>query len=85
MAQINIGEEQNPTISNEQEVQIQESEQNTLVNISDPEPKPSEEQLLPPSDKIEGLTSEELNDPNKISVTIADKDAPIVVLFGPPA
>lgn len=85
MAQINIGEEQNPTISNEQEVQIQEPEQNTPVNISDPEPKPSEEQLLPPSDKIEGLTSEELNDPNKISVTIADKDAPIVVLFGPPA
>lgn len=33
----------------------------------------------------QGLSVEELRDPNKISVTIADKDAPIVVLFGPPA
>ena len=27
----------------------------------------------------------ELNDPNKINVTIADKDAPLVILFGPPS
>lgn len=32
-----------------------------------------------------GLTLEELNDPNKIKVTIADYKTPIVVLFGPPA
>lgn len=32
-----------------------------------------------------GLSDEEIKDPNKIQVTIADKDAPIVVLFGPPA
>ena len=34
---------------------------------------------------IFGLTSEELNDPNKINVTIADTNAPLVILFGPPA
>ena len=32
-----------------------------------------------------GLSDEEIKDHNKIQVTIADKDAPIVVLFGPPA
>lgn len=35
--------------------------------------------------KIDGLTQEEYNDPNKIAVTMADQSAPIVVLFGPPA
>lgn len=34
---------------------------------------------------IRGLSSEELKDPNKISVEIADKSVPIVLLFGPPA
>ena len=34
---------------------------------------------------IFGLSAEELNDYQKISITIADKQAPIVVLFGPPA
>lgn len=47
--------------------------------------KQAEEQILPPSDNIHGLTAEEMKDPNRISVTIADQDAPIVVLFGPPA
>ena len=32
-----------------------------------------------------GLTAEEQSDPNKIIVTIADQDTPIVVLFGPPS
>ena len=35
--------------------------------------------------EIHGLAREELNDPNKIQITIADKQNPIVVLFGPPA
>ena len=48
-------------------------------------PVADEEKVMLPSDKINGLSAEELKDPNKISVTIADKDAPIVVLFGPPA
>lgn len=32
-----------------------------------------------------GMTSEELNDANKIKVTIADYKTPLVILFGPPA
>lgn len=32
-----------------------------------------------------GMTEEELKDPNKISVTIADYKTPIVILFGPPS
>ena len=32
-----------------------------------------------------GMSSEELNDANKIKVTIADYNTPLVVLFGPPA
>lgn len=34
---------------------------------------------------IQGLTQAEINDPNKIKVTIDDNTTPIVVLFGPPA
>jgi hypothetical protein len=33
----------------------------------------------------EGLTMEEVNDANKIKVTIADYKTPIVILFGPPS
>ena len=44
-----------------------------------------DDHVMMPSDSINGLSAEELRDPNKISVTIADKDAPIVVFFGPPA
>lgn len=32
-----------------------------------------------------GMSSVELDDANKIKVTIADKDTPLVVLFGPPS
>lgn len=32
-----------------------------------------------------GLTKEEENDPNKIKVTISDTQAPLVILYGPPA
>lgn len=34
---------------------------------------------------IYGLSPSELNDPNSIKVTIADSEAPLVILFGPPA
>ncbi|MBO5829520.1 MAG: ATP-binding protein [Paludibacteraceae bacterium] len=34
---------------------------------------------------IKGLSKEEYNDPNQIRVTIADPNAPLVILFGPPA
>lgn len=32
-----------------------------------------------------GISQAELNDPNKIRVTIADESAPLVILFGPPS
>lgn len=37
------------------------------------------------SNYTNGLTTEEVLDPNKIKVTVADTKVPIVVLFGPPA
>lgn len=83
MAQVTIGEEPTPITPIEPQ---QEPIQDQLSTGEHSEPqKATEDELLPPSDKIIGLTVEELKDPNKISVTIADKDAPIVVLFGPPA
>ena len=36
-----------------------------------------------PSVTSSGMTMEEVSDPNKITVTIADDETPIVVLFGP--
>ena len=36
-------------------------------------------------DSKRGLNANELNDPNKINITIADKKTPIVILFGPPS
>lgn len=33
----------------------------------------------------QGLSTAELNDPNSIKVDVADKKAPLVILFGPPA
>ncbi len=82
--EMNVHEDQlNPTVSMETiQEQIQEP---SVVSNSDNTDTTSEEQLLPPSDKIVGLTAEELSDPNKISIEISDKKAPIVVLFGQPA
>lgn len=34
---------------------------------------------------IHGLSEAELNDPNSIRVDVGDKNAPLVILFGPPA
>lgn len=35
--------------------------------------------------KVQGLSEAEMNDPNSIIVTVSDPDAPLVILFGPPA
>ncbi|MBD5231202.1 MAG: hypothetical protein HDS66_03490 [Bacteroidales bacterium] len=43
------------------------------------------EDPIPLTDATEGMTMKEINDANKIKVTIADKTTPIVVLFGPPS
>ena len=56
----------------------------------------SEDRQNMPSDPVEkadfvsepkvlrSLSEKELNDPDQINVTIADKNAPLVILFGPP-
>lgn len=86
MAQVNIGEEQNPVIPTDLGKGI-DLEQNPvdLTDIEKVDPDSADEKLLPPSDKIVGLSSEEINDPNKINIEISDHNAPIVVLFGQPA
>jgi len=47
------------------------------------------EPTIEPAQNVEtnsaGMTMEELNDPNKIKVTIADDETPLVILFGPPS
>lgn len=37
------------------------------------------------SDGVSGLSTQEMNDPNNICVTVSDPNAPLVILFGPPA
>jgi len=37
------------------------------------------------SSNDKGLSMEEINDPNRIQVTVADDETPLVILFGPPA
>lgn len=79
MAQLSLNEEQTPVISNDP-IEVEQ----TIVEepIAD---SPVVNENATTTSNIVGLSNEELNDPNKISVVIADKDAPIVVLFGPPA
>lgn len=80
MAQVNIGEEQNPIITTEP-IQAPESIQ---IPVQDKENDTNEDEtILPPSDKIVGLSEEELRNPNNINIEVADQEAPIVVLYGP--
>lgn len=48
---------------------------NSILDVSTPNVQVNED----------GMSSEELNDANKIKVTIADYKTPLVVFFGPPA
>ncbi len=73
MAKISLEEEQIETVQK-------------VETIEEPVVTDSEQALeQEPCTNLNGLSFEEIKDPNKINVTIADKDAPIVVLFGPPA
>lgn len=45
----------------------------------------SESTINKEEQKIKGLSKEEYNDPNQIRVTITDDEAPLIILFGPPA
>lgn len=59
--------------------------------ISEPQPEPISSaaapgfQQEPLGSSVNGLSQQELNDPNKITVTVPDDETPIVVLFGPPS
>lgn len=57
----------------------------SVVNILNDNPVRIEEQHERKSVKIHGLSAAELADPNNISVTISDTEAPLVILFGPPS
>lgn len=77
MADIKMGEQNTPIEESNNTIEEQNNQikgQTTIVE---------EENVPQPSERIKGLSSEELKDPNQISVEIADTRAPIVVLFGP--
>ena len=40
---------------------------------------------IQPESGVHGLSAIEMNDPNSIRVTVSDPNAPLVILFGPPA
>lgn len=58
---------------------IDDNDQVTAVQVDNNRAKAVDE------DGIHGLTGEEITDPNKIMVTVADTETPIVVLYGPPS
>ncbi|SHF95039.1 hypothetical protein SAMN05444405_1182 [Bacteroides luti] len=70
---LNVKSQVNDELANEQTSIIEEKTSST------------ESKSIPVEEVIRGLNKEELNDPNKINVTIADKNAPLVILFGPPS
>ena len=61
-----------------------QEEAKTPIEIDIQEGKTVPEAVTLPVDG-NGMSMEEINDPNKIKVTIADNKTPLVVLFGPPA
>jgi GTPase SAR1 family protein len=56
-----------------------------VVNFVTPISETKSTDGIMPNSDIRGLSALEMNDPNSISVTIADPNAPLIVLFGPPA
>ena len=59
--------------------------ENHLVPEQPIESAPTVETHAQPVNAIHGLSATELSDPNSIHVTVSDPDAPLVILFGPPA
>ena len=62
-----------------------DNEPENIQDINIPEVEEAGETAPVNAESINGLDESERRDPNSISVTIADKDTPIVVLFGPAA
>lgn len=79
MADLNFHTDNNPLIDNssysDQTVdKVISSDSDAKINTD-----------IPTAENTRGMSSEELNDTNKISINIADKDIPLIILFGPPA
>lgn len=79
MADLNFHTDNNPLIDNssysDQTVdKVISSDSDAKINTD-----------IPTAENTRGMSSEELNDANKISINIADKDIPLIILFGPPA
>lgn len=86
MPQVTIEDMPQVTIDNEVYSDTSKETKQQLEQVEDVViDKKTEDNIIPPSDKIVGLSPEELKDPNKIQIEIAEKKAPIVVLFGQPA
>lgn len=74
--------EENPLVDNENPVVDNEN----FVITEQPEVTiPTVEKTVQSDERTHGLSAAELNDPNSIHVTISDPNAPLVILFGPPA
>lgn len=67
--------------------EITTGDDNTITTDAQNESVATE--IVTPSESVQvdgsGMTFEEINDANKIKVTIADYNTPLVVFFGPPA
>lgn len=76
---VNNGSDTNPATANEELID------NTAVTSSFDNPNTADaEAPVKPSAPV-GLSSEEQNDPNSITVTVSDPNTPIVILYGPPS
>lgn len=74
----------NPIPSTEQNPVVVENE--VPVVTEHPEVTiPAAETPAQPEGGVHGLSAAEMNDPNSIRVTVSDPNAPLVILFGPPA
>lgn len=68
-----------------QEDPIKNSYNQLFDNLQDQVEEISTNQMETRKSNVNGLNQEELNDPNRIQITITDKKSPIIILFGPPA
>ena len=64
---------------------VVENEISVVTEQSEQAPIPVFETPVQQDSGVHGLSATELNDPNSIRVTISDHNAPLVILFGPPA
>ena len=67
----------------EQEIQAASAEHDTNMTSTENNPQTSGNSVKETAGN--GMTVEEIADPGKISVTVADYQTPLVILFGPPA